>query len=116
MASTSKQETSTKFLRSGLISYYRRFVPTFADIACLLHELTEERCSFVWTKRCQESFDELKRRLTSAHILAFPKHGEDFILDTDASDEGVGAVLSQIDGQERVVAYYSQALNKPERN
>ena len=113
------QPQNKKQVRSflGLSSYYRRFIPAFADIARPLHELTEERSSFVWTKRCQDSFEELKKRLTSAPILALPKHGDDFILDTDASDEGVGAVLSQlIDGQERVVAYYSQALSKPERN
>ena len=101
----------------GLCSYYRRFVPAFADIARPLHELTEERCAFVWSLECQQAFDELKTRLTTAPILALPNNEEDFILDTDASDVGVGAVLSQVtDGQERVMAYYSQALTKAEKN
>ncbi|GFV29088.1 retrovirus-related Pol polyprotein from transposon opus [Trichonephila clavipes] len=65
---------------------------------------------------------ELKRpenlqALTSSPILIYPQPDKPFILDTDASNESVGAVLSQeIDGQERVVAYWSKCLSKPERN
>ncbi|GFV93470.1 retrovirus-related Pol polyprotein from transposon 412 [Trichonephila clavipes] len=59
----------------------------------------------------------LKEALTSSPILIYPQPDKPFILDTDASNESVGAVLSQeIDGQERVVAYWSKCLSKPERN
>ncbi|GFW91933.1 retrovirus-related Pol polyprotein from transposon 412 [Trichonephila clavipes] len=60
-------------------------------------------------KECEDSFLQLKEALTSSPILIYPQPDKPFILDTDASNESVGAVLSQeIDGQERVVAYWSQ--------
>ena len=113
------QPQNKKEVRSflGLCSYYRRFVPAFADLARPLHELTEERSAFSWSPACEQAFNDLKIKLTSAPILALPNSEETFILDTDASDMGVGAVLSQVtDGNERVVAYYSQALSKAEKN
>ncbi|GFX59294.1 hypothetical protein TNCV_4217101 [Trichonephila clavipes] len=62
-------------------------------------------------------YRNLKEALTSSPILIYPQPDKPFILDTDASNESVGAVLSQeIDGQERVVAYWSKCLSKPERN
>ncbi|GFV78978.1 hypothetical protein TNCV_4347371 [Trichonephila clavipes] len=64
-----------------------------------------------------EKVSALKEALTSSPILIYPQPDKPFILDTDASNESVGAVLSQeIDGQERVVAYWSKCLSKPERN
>jgi len=110
--------TSQTELRSflGLCSYYRRFIKGFANIADSLHRLTEKGRPFVWTKSCQSSFDELKRRLTTSPVLAFPDPGKPFILDTDASDSGLGAVLSQVhNGCERVVAYAGRSLTKAER-
>ncbi|GFX21614.1 hypothetical protein TNCV_1400281 [Trichonephila clavipes] len=68
-------------------------------------------------KECEDSFLQLKEALTSSPILIYPQTDKPFILDTDASNESVGEVLSQeIDGQERVVAYWSKCLSKPERN
>lgn len=105
----------------GLASYYRRFIHHFADIAKPLHCLTQKDFKFVWTTECQSSFDNLRNALTTAPILAFPNLSPDagkFVLDTDASDAGIGAVLSQLgeNGSERVVAYGSRCLNKQERN
>ena len=102
----------------GLASYYRRFVPDFATVAQPLHHLTEKTVSFVWNAACQCAFEELKERLTTAPILAFPDFACTFLLDTDASEYGIGAVLSQVgaDGREKVVAYASRVLSKPERN
>ena len=102
----------------GLASYYRRFVPDFASIAQPLHHLTEKTVPFVWNERCQQAFEELKKRLTTTPILAFPDFSCTFLLDTDASDHGIGAVLSQVaaDGGERVIAYASRVLSKPECN
>ncbi|GFR00934.1 retrovirus-related Pol polyprotein from transposon 412 [Trichonephila clavata] len=66
---------------------------------------------------CNNAFNKLKDTLTSAPILAYPETGKQFILDTDASRKSIGAVLSQeIDGQERVIAYFSKCLSKPKRN
>ena len=101
----------------GLCSYYRRFVEGFATIARPLHKLTEKKNPFRWTPECQESFMRLKQALCSSPILCYPTIRQNFVLDTDASGVGIGAVLSQVeDGKERVVAYYSRALNKAERN
>ncbi|GFV89399.1 hypothetical protein TNCV_4152181 [Trichonephila clavipes] len=69
------------------------------------------------TVDCNNAFNKLKDALTSAPILAYPEIGKQFILDTDASHESIGAVLSQeIDGLEHVIAYFSKCLSKPERN
>ena len=101
----------------GLASYYRRFVANFADIAPPLHDLTKKATSFQWTSECQESFSALKQKLLEPPVLTFPDFSKEFILDTDASDVGLGGVLSQIqDGVERVVAYGSRCLSKSERN
>ena len=100
----------------GLANYYRRFVKNFATIAKPLHRLTEKNAPFKWTEECQASFEELRQRLTSAPVLAFPDFSREFILDTDASDVGIGAVLSQQgENGEQVIAYASRALTKPER-
>ena len=101
----------------GLASYYRRFIRGFAEIASPLHALTEKAREFMWTESCQEAFDELKNRLQAAPVLSYPIPEGNFILDTDASGDGIGAVLSQVqDGDEKVLAYASRKLSKPERN
>ncbi|GFW72910.1 retrovirus-related Pol polyprotein from transposon 412 [Trichonephila clavipes] len=101
----------------GLCTYYRKFVKGFSNIARPLHKLTESKQKFQWAKECEDSFLQLKEALTSSPILIYPQPDKPFILDTDASNESVGAVLSQEkDGQERVVAYWSKCLSKPERN
>jgi hypothetical protein len=101
----------------GLCTYYRRFVPGFANVAKSLHELTKKDKAFQWNQEREEAFQELKRRLCTAPVLAYPVPGKTFIVDTDASNDGIGGVLSQeINGQEKVIAYYSKVLSKPERN
>ena len=101
----------------GLASYYRRFIAGFAAIAQPLHKLTEKNSTFQWDTACQEAFDTLKQKLITAPILAYPDPAKQFVLDTDASDQGIGAVLSQVHGeQERVVAYASRSLSRSERN
>ena len=72
---------------------------------------------FNWTGECQEAFLKLKGCLTSTPVLAYPTDDGMYTLDTDASQEGLGAVLSQTqEGVERVIAYYSRAMSRPERN
>ena len=101
----------------GLANYYRRFVKNFAHISKPLHRLTEKNVPFDWTIHCQNAFDELRKCLVSSPILAYPDYNRRFILDTDASDTGIGAVLSQIsdEGSERVIAYASRSLSRPEQ-
>ena len=100
----------------GLCSYYRRFVRGFADIARPLHHAVELGTEFRWTDDCERAFQELKAVLTSPPILAYPEDAGAFILDTDASGEGLGAVLSQVQGgKECVIGYFSRALTKEEQ-
>jgi len=99
----------------GLCSYYRRFVRGFPDIARPLYTLTEAQKEFRWTRECKDAFCQLQCLLTTAPILAFPTLDGLFILDIDASNTGLGAVLSQIQG-EKVIAFHSKLLNKSERN
>lgn len=103
----------------GLTGYYRRFIKDYGSIAKPLHELTEKTTPFVWSKERQQAFHQLKSALTSAPILGYPsaEEGDEFILDTDASNCHIGAVLSQRQGTtERVIAYGSKVLSRQERN
>ena len=89
--------TNVKTLRSfvGLASYYRRFIPNFSKIAGPLHSLTRKDVEFLWTPPCQSAFERLKQLLISAPLLAFPRFERPFLLETDASGAGLGAVLAQ---------------------
>lgn len=89
-----------QFLR--LANYYHRFGRDSATIARPLHHLTENTATFEWSSQCQEAFDELRQRLTSAPVAAFLNSSSPFIVDTDASDSRIGAELSQLqpDGTE----------------
>ena len=101
----------------GLCSYYRRFVKSFADVAAPLHALSRKDAVFVWGPEQQKSFDHMKLVLTTAPILGMPRNEGTFYLDTDASDRGLGAVLSQVqEDREVVIAYSSRMLDKAERN
>ncbi len=102
----------------GLSSYYRRFIPQFAAIAQPLHRLTRKNVEFRWTEECQEAFDTLKEKLIAAPVLAYPSFDKPFVLETDASIKGLGAVLSQPqeDGLTHPVAYASRSLSQSERN
>ena len=91
-----------------MASYYRRFIQNFSHIARPLNRLLEKDTPFNWTEECRKSFEILKDKLMQAPILGYPQDGDQFILDTDASNFGIGGVLSQIqNGQERVLGYYS---------
>ncbi|GBN85459.1 Transposon Ty3-I Gag-Pol polyprotein [Araneus ventricosus] len=101
----------------GLCTYYRRFVRNFSAIARPLHKLIDSRPNFNWTEECEKSFNSLKQALIASPVLTYPRTDKEFILDTDASNEGIGAVLSQkIGNEECVIAYFSKSLGKPERN
>ena len=114
------QPTNIKEVRQflGLSSYYRRFVHQFAATAQPLHQLTRKGAHLDWTQECQQSFDSLKNKLASAPVLNYPSLREPFVLETDASIRGLGAILSQTDskGQTHPVAYASRSLTRAERN
>ena len=102
----------------GLASYYRRFIISFAKVAQPLHALTKKNAQFEWSSDCQRAFELLKEKLVKAPLLAYPNFTEDFIVETDASILGLGAVLSQVQEDEQVhpIAYASRALSPPEKN
>ena len=96
----------------GFIGYYRRFVPDYSTVAQPLVCLLGKDCKFKWTDACQDAFKALRALLIKAPVLAFPKEDLPYIVDTDASDYGIGGALSQcIEGTEHVIAYYSKSLN-----
>lgn len=106
------QESLRQFL--GFASYYRKFIRNFANIAAPLHALTDKSKPWLWTELCDKAFLALKDKLASPPILSFPQFNMTFVVDTDASQEGVGAVLSHLDNG-RVIAYASRVLTKAER-
>ena len=97
----------------GLAGYYRRFIEDFSRIAALITRLTRKEVKFEWDDRCEEAFQELKRRLTSAPILIVSERGQGYTVYYDASRAGLGCVLMQ---SGRVVAYSSRQLKNHEQN
>lgn len=98
----------------GLVGYYRRFIPKFSSVAAPLSDLTKKNKAnqVVWLEECQAAFTKLKQALVEAPVLQNPNFNRPFVLQTDASDRGIGAVLSQdgADGQEHPIAYLSRKL------
>lgn len=104
----------------GTASWYRRFIPNFSTLAAPLNKLTSQAKSappFKWSTQADEAFKALKKCLVSTPVLSCPDYSQPFEVHTDASDVGIGAVLTQtLDGVERVVAYMSKSLSKQEQN
>ncbi|KAA0043122.1 ty3-gypsy retrotransposon protein [Cucumis melo var. makuwa] len=97
----------------GLAGYYRRFVENFSRIATPLTQLTRKGTSFVWSKACEDSFQNLKQKLVTAPVLTVPDGSGSFVIYSDASKKGLGCVLMQ---QGKVVAYASCQLKNHEQN
>jgi len=105
---------TVKDIRSflGLASYYRKFIPNFSIIAKPMFRLIQKDVPFEWTSACRMAFEKLKDSLVNAPILRHPNFDKPFILYTDGSYDGLGAVLSQKDenDQEVVIAYASKTI------
>ena len=97
----------------GLTGYYRKFIEDFSRIEAPMTRLTRKEVKFEWDDNCEEAFQELKRRPTSAPILIVPDRGQGYIVYCDASRAGLGCVLMQ---SRRVVAYGSHQLKNHEQN
>ena len=101
----------------GLASYYHRFINGFAKIAQPLHQLTQKDAHFNWSSECQQSFQQLKNALFKSPALAYPNFSKCFTLETDASIKGLGAVLSQVQEDNRLnpVVDASRSLSAVEK-
>jgi len=98
-----------------MINYYRRFIPNCSKIASPLYKLLKKDTKFEWTEAQENAFQHLKSKLTWQPILQYPDFSNEFVLTTDASNQGVGAVLSQgPTGKDLPVAYASRSLNRAE--
>jgi hypothetical protein len=110
-----KPPTTVSEIRSflGLAGYYRRFIEGFSKIVKPLTSLLEKDKKFEWSEVCQNSFDELRKRLTTAPVLIMPDIHKSFDTYCDTSKQGLGCVLMQ---EGHVIAYASRQLRKHERN
>ena len=97
----------------GLAGYYRRFITDFSRIAKPMTELLKKGVKFVWNDKCEEAFQTLKARLTTAPVLSTPDSTKPFDVYCDASGTGLGCVLMQ---DNRVISYASRALRNHEKN
>lgn len=101
----------------GISSWYRRFLPAFSTIIAPMTELLHKNKKWNWSDDCEKSFQFIKDALVSAPILSCPDFSQPFVVQTDASAYGVGAVLSQkLDDGEHVICYISRSLSRAERN
>lgn len=101
----------------GLAGYYRRFIPNFSKIAKPLTELLKKDVPYAWNDKTEKAFVTLKNLLISEPILQYPDFSKPFVLTTDASNDAIGAVLSQGPiGKDLPIAFASRTLNNAERN
>ena len=106
----------------GFCNFYRRYMKNYSVTANPLYNLTRKNVPFVWDANCQTAFHRLKLALTTAPVLMTPRTGPTatFVLSTDASNYGIGAVLLQADPTSadmlRPISYYAKSLNTAQRN
>ncbi|CAB0006121.1 unnamed protein product [Nesidiocoris tenuis] len=96
----------------GKVNFYHKYIENSARLLEPLHNLLRKNAEFVWTEQCQESFESVKKHLCSQPILAIFDPKLKIIIETDASGDGVGAVLKQVqeNGEIKPVAYFSKKL------
>ena len=101
----------------GLAGYYRRFVPNFSKVAKPLTELLKKNVPYDWNEKAEAAFVTLKTLLTTEPLLQYPDFTRPFVLTTDASNDAIGAVLSQGPiGKDLPIAYASRTLINAEKN
>jgi len=106
--------TNRKQLQSflGLASYYRKYIPHFANLSAVLSDMLRKGTKFVWTESTEQSFLDIKSRLASRPVLVPPDFSKPFIVAVDASDIAIGAALMQEnDGLEQPICFLSRKLN-----
>ena len=101
----------------GYAKYCQKFIKRFAHIAAPLNRLLQKEEAYKWSPDCDAAFETLKTAFSENLTLAHPDFKTTFTVDTDASDYGIGGVLSQKNEQnrEQPVVLFSRTLSKPER-
>lgn len=100
----------------GMASWYRRFIKGFSEITVPITSLIRKAGKFIWNSEAENALNILKTALTSAPILSTPDFSKEFTIQTDASDSGMGAVITQIfDEEERVIEYMSQKFTDAQK-
>ena len=101
----------------GLVGYYRKFVPRFADISRVLTHLTKKDVEFKWTAECENCFQILKRTLQESPILRYPDPEANYTLYTDASKYAYAGVLTQdVNGTDHPITYVSRLFRGSQLN
>ena len=112
-----KRPKSIREVRSllGQCFYYWHVVKRFADIARPLQSITGNEVLFEWTQTCEKMFQKFKSMLSSPPIVGYPSEHESFVMDADASGDGLEAVPPQVQqGTEWVITYFSRVLTETE--
>lgn len=109
------QKNVRQFL--GKVNFYRSYIPDSSVVLAPLHNLLKKNVSFYWDNKCEESFNIVKNILCSEPCLAIFSPEKETIIKSDASLEGIGAVLKQkqADGSFKPIAYFSKKLNEPQK-
>ena len=102
----------------GFGNFYRRFIKDFSHLAHPLNDLLKKDKKFIWSNKCQESFNLLKKRFTEEPVLMMPDHTRPFQIQVDSSLFTTGGILTQRDtnGDCHPCAYLSKSLTKEQRN
>jgi hypothetical protein len=102
---------------TGLVNYHRKFIPNLSTIVEPILNLTRKNIKFEWSKECEEAFIKLRNILLSDLVLRQPDYTERFVLETDASNVGLGAILSQeLEGTRNPIAFASRKMIPAEKN
>jgi transposase InsO family protein len=119
-----KTPTKIKEVRQflGMANFYSRFIENFSKIVAPISDLLkgikngQKVTKFLWPREAEEAFNTIKSKMISAPILANPNFSLPFTVQTDSSDNAIGAILTQIqDGDEKVIAYFSKKLSTAQR-
>lgn len=112
------QEASEVRAFAGLINYYGRYIKNLAHIMNPMYKLLRKGTQFKWTMDCERAFKQIKEEVARKVTLSHFNSNLPIILETDASERGIGGVLSHrlANGEERPVAFFSRTLTKAESN
>ena len=102
----------------GFSNFYRRFIKNYSALTRPLNELTRKSVPYSWSAECQQAFDDIKAAFNEAPLLNHFKPELQILVETDASDYVIAAILSQIDEDGNIfpIAFHSRTMTAPERN